>query len=387
MNDPVLEHERLRRWRLVLGGGDADGTETDLEGGDARMDRALEALYDAPRGSGLGASAPYVARWLGDIRACFPAPVVQVLQKDALERLNLAQMLLEPEFMESIEPDVHLVATLLALNSVLPARSRESARALVQKVVEDLERRLGGATRQSVLGALNRAERSHRPRSHAIDWQRTIRRNLKHYQPAYRTIIPERLVGYANRRDHALPQRTVILCVDQSGSMATSVVYAGVFGAVLASLKAVKTHVVAFDTSVADLSGLLEDPVSLLFGTQLGGGTDIRRALAYCQGLITQPQDTILILISDLYEGGSSSAMLKTVDSLLASGVQLISLLALSDDGRPGYHAANAAAIASRGVPAFACTPDRFPDLMAAALQRKDLHEWLAANETSRTVA
>ncbi len=386
---PSPDDSRLRRWRLVLGSSEADGLNLTLTGQDERMDRALQALYETNRSGGLGSSSPYVARWLGDIREFFPAPVVRVMQKDALERFNLRQMLLQPEFLEAVEPDVHLAATLIALNAVMPAKTRETARLVVRKVVEELERRLANATRQAVLGALNRAERNLRPRYNEIDWGQTIRVNLKHYQPAYHTIIPERLVGYGRKRSTSLPQRSIILCVDQSGSMASSVVYTGVFGAVLASLRAVQTHVVAFDTAVTDLTEHLADPVDLLFGTQLGGGTDIRRALAYCQGLVRQPNDTILVLISDLYEGGDTREMLKRAGELVQSGVQVIALLALSDAGRPSYHEANAAALAGLGIPAFACTPDLFPDLMAAAIQRQDISQWAAQNDlvTNRTAS
>lgn len=373
--------ERLRRWRLVLGGGEADGVAIALNRGDTGMDQALQALYENERSGGLGSSAPFVARWLGDIRGYFPAPVVRVMQKDALERLNLHQMLLEPEFLSAIEPDVHLAATLISLNSVMNAKSRESARLVVRRVVEELEKRLGSATRQAVLGALNKAERNLRPRQNEIDWRQTIRRNLKHYQPDYHTIIPERLIGFGRKANTSLPQRTIILCVDQSGSMATSVVYSGIFGAVLASLRAVKTHVVAFDTAVADLSESLEDPVELLFGVQLGGGTDIQRALAYCKGLAQNPQNTILVLVSDLYDGSEFKQTLRRAGELIGSGVQLIGLLALSDEGRPSYNAANAAALSELGAVCFACTPDLFPELMAAAIQRQDLRQWAAQNE------
>lgn len=375
------ENERLRRWRLILGGGEADGVEFDLNGLDQKMDRVLESLYDSKRSGGLGSSAPYVARWLGDVRSYFPASVVRVMQKDALERLNLRQMLLEPEFLENVEPDVHLVSVLISLNSVIHAKTKETARFVVRQVVEELERRLTNATKQAVLGALNKADRNLRPRFNEINWARTIRLNLKHYQPDYHTIIPEHLIGYGRKRSTSLPQRTIILCMDQSGSMASSVVYTGVFGAALASLRAVKTHVVAFDTSVADLTDNLDDPVELLFGTQLGGGTDIHRALTYCQGLIQQPQDTILVLISDLYEGGERGGMLRRAQELVDSGVQVITLLALSDDGAPSYHPEYAAALAEMGIPAFACTPDLFPDLMAAAIQRQDIREWAATND------
>jgi Mg-chelatase subunit ChlD len=378
--------ERMRRWRLILGGAD-DGTGTSLGGDDARIDAALSALYDSDadqgsgsqtgrqRGSGLAASAPRVARWLGDIRAFFPVSVVQVMQKDAIERVGLIRLLVEPEMLDAVEPDVHLVGTLLSLSRVIPEQARESARAVVRIVTTDLERRLAQRTRSAVAGALNRASRTSRPRRHAdIDWDRTIRANLRNYLPRQRTIVPERLIGYA-RKQQAVA-RDVIVCLDQSGSMASSVVYAGVFGAVLASIRSLRTSVVAFDTSVVDLTDELSDPVDVLFGTQIGGGTDINRAVGYCQQLITRPASTIFVLVSDLYEGGDRDEMLHRIGDMVAAGTQVIALLALSDDGAPGFDHDNAAALAELGVPAFACTPDSFPDLMAAAIERRDIAEW-----------
>jgi Mg-chelatase subunit ChlD len=380
----MTDDDRMRRWRLVLGGGDADGTGEQLSPGDAGMDQALAALYgsgDASadgsagsaggRGGDLGASAPRVARWLGDIRRYFPSTVVQVMQSDAIERLGLQRLLLEPEMLDAVEPDVHLVGTLLALGRVMPESSRRSARAVVRKVVEDLQQRVTQRTRAAVSGALNRAVRISRPQHRDIDWDRTIRVNLKHYQPSLQTVVPERLVGYG-RRSNAV-HREVVLCVDQSGSMATSVVYAGIFASVLASLRSLHTSLVVFDTAVVDLTEKLADPVEVLFGTQLGGGTDINRALAYCQSLITKPRDTIVVLISDLYEGGSADQMLRRVASLVAGGVQVIVLLSLNDDGAPDYDREHAASLAALGVPAFACTPDAFPEVMAAAIERRDV--------------
>jgi Mg-chelatase subunit ChlD len=379
--------ERMRRWRLILGGAD-DGTGTSLGGDDARIDAALSALYDSDadlgsgsqagrqRGSGLAASAPRVARWLGDIRAFFPVSVVQVMQKDAIERVGLTRLLLEPEMLDAVEPDVHLVGTLLSLSRVIPEQARETARAVVRTVTADLERRLAQRTRSAVAGALNRASRTSRPRRHAdIDWDRTIRANLRNYLPRERTIVPERLIGYA-RKQQAVA-RDVVICLDQSGSMASSVVYAGVFGAVLASIRSLRTSVVAFDTSVVDLTDQLSDPVDVLFGTQIGGGTDINRAVAYCQQLITRPASTIFVLISDLYEGGDRDETLRRVGDMTAAGTQVIVLLALSDDGAPEYDHDNAAALAGLGVPAFACTPDLFPDLMATAIERRDITQWV----------
>lgn len=341
------------------------------------MDAALEALYrddggEKGRGS-LGASAPNVARWLGDIRSYFPSDVVRVMQKDALERLNLQQMLLEPEMLAAAEPDVHLVATLLSLSRVIPSRTKDTARQVVRRVVEDIEAKLAEPLRQAVRGALARSVRNRRPRLREIDWDRTIKANLKNYQPDRRTIIAETLIGHGRKRSSV---KDVILCVDQSGSMASSVVYSSIFGAVLASLPALSTKMVLFDTAVVDLTDDLKDPVDLLFGAQLGGGTDIHKALTYCSGLVQRPHDTSLILISDLYEGGDAAAMLRRAAGLVSAGVNVICLLALSDQGAPAYDHRHAAAFAAMGVPVFACTPDHFADLMAAALSRQDVHLW-----------
>ncbi|WP_240670416.1 VWA domain-containing protein [Actinoplanes solisilvae] len=380
--EPVddAKRERLRRWRMVLG-GPADEALGKAEGRDGAMDSALAALYDGGgagdtergnrRSAGLGGSAPKVARWLGDIREYFPSTVVQVMQQDAIERLDLTRLLLEPEMLGAVEPDVHLVGTLLSLNRVMPEKTKDAARQVVRTVVEQLEKRIEQKTRSAVNGALNRAARINRPRHADIDWNRTIHANLKHYQAEHRTVIPERLIGYG-RRSTAV-QRDVVLCVDQSGSMAASVVFSGVFAAVLASMKSLRTSLVVFDTAVVDLTEQLEDPVEVLFGTQLGGGTDINRAIAYSQQLITRPRDSIFVLISDLYEGGVREQMLRRVAEMTAAGVQVVVLLALSDEGAPAYDHENAAALAALGVPAFACTPDAFPDLMAAAIERRDL--------------
>jgi Mg-chelatase subunit ChlD len=372
---PIDTAERTKRWRMILGGGPNDGTGCELTGVELKMDNALGALYDTDRKAGLGSSSPNVARWLGDIREYFPAPVVRVLQNDALERLKLQQMLFEPEMLASVEPDVNLVATLMSLRSLIPNRTKETARVVVRKVVEDLRRKLEEPTRQAVTGALNRSIRNRRPRHSEIDWDRTIRANLKHYQHQWKTIVPETRIGFGRRRSSL---RDLILCVDQSGSMASSMVYSGVFGAVLASLPAVSTKMVVFDTAVVDLTESLKDPVDLLFGIQLGGGTDINLAMGYCQGLVQRPNDTVLVLISDLYEGGDAEKMLKRVAALVTSGVKMVALLALSDEGTPSYDHGVAAKFAALGVPSFACTPELFPDLMAAALKGDDLQIFAA---------
>ncbi|MCB0551019.1 MAG: VWA domain-containing protein [Phaeodactylibacter sp.] len=368
-------NERIERWRLILGKQADPQGEVSLQGQVQGMDRVLEALYDSDRKAGLGSSSPNVNRWLGDIRRYFPTPVVQLLQRDALQRLGLERMLLEPELLEAIEPDIELAGTILSLNKAMPDQTRESARIVIRRIVEQLEQRLENPMRQAISGSIDRTARNRRPRLNEVDWRRTIRANLKHYQPELKTIIPEQIFGFGRKRAYL---KDVILLADQSGSMATSVVYAGILGCIMASLRALRTHLIAFDTSVADLTEYLDDPVALLFATQLGGGTDIAKALAYAQPLIQRPNDTIFVLITDLYEGGREEEMLKRAANIKASGAQFITLLALNDQGAPSYNKQLAGQLAALDIPAFACTPDQFPSLMAAAIKRESLHSWMA---------
>jgi len=372
-----MNDDNLKRWRLILGGEAADGTGVSLTGLDVNLDKTLTALYDSERTAGLGSSSPNVTRWLGDIRTYFPSSVVKVMQQDALKRLNLTSMLLEPEMLAAVEPDVNLVATLLTLSRVIPDKTKDTAREVVRKVVDELMKKLAQPMQQAITGSLNKAAKIKRPRHNEIDWPTTIRKNLQHYQPDYKTIIPETRIGFGRKR---ATLKDIVLCLDQSGSMGASVVYTGIFGAVMASLPAVKTKMVVFDTAVADLTDELQDPVDLLFGVQLGGGTDIQLALGYCQQIITRPSDTVLVVITDLYEGGNVLEMKKRFATIVDSGVQLVVLLALNDDGSPAYDHSNAGFLASIGVPVFACTPDLFPDLMASALQKKDIGQWAATH-------
>jgi len=396
----VSASERSRRWRLLLGSAVDDvwaaaerqatldayassasmpsaesAATAGLHGDDRRIDAALGAIYDrgevgargVARAGGLGRSKPSVMRWLGDIRRYFPTPVVQILQRDAIERLDLRQLLLEPELLQSVEPDIHLVTLLVELNRHLPDETRATAREVIARVLADLERRLSDHTRHAVRGALSRAARTRRPRPGDIDWPTTIAANLRHWIPEHQTVVPERLLGHG-RRQRSLA-RDVIIAVDQSGSMADSVVYASLFGGVLAQLPALRTSFVAFDTAITDLTAYLHDPVEVLFGVQLGGGTDVANALTYCQRLVERPRETVVVLVSDLYEGGNAEVMYRRVSELIGSGVKIIVLLALSDEGTPAHDHEHAAALSALGATVLATTPDEFPDVLAEALQ------------------
>lgn len=417
----VSDAERRRRWLLVLGSqsdvsddetaddgagagdgangsgsaegpgdGSADGGPSasapdgpaapgGLTGDDRRIDAALGALYDrhdregaggrkasGQRSGGLGRSKPGVVRWLGDIRRYFPTDVVKVLQRDAVERLDLKQLMLEPELLEAIEPDIGLVTLLVELNKMLPDETRATARQVIAKVLADVEARLTDQTRRAVSGALARSAKTRRPRPGDIDWPHTIAANLKHWLPEHRTIVPEQLIGHG-RRQQSLA-RDVVIAVDQSGSMAESVVYASLFAAVLAQLPTLRTRFIAFDTAITDLTPFLHDPVEVLFGVQLGGGTDIASAVTYCQRQIERPRKSVFVLISDLYEGGNGDLMRRRVGEMVAAGVNVIVLLALSDEGTPSHDHAHAEALVALGATVMATTPDEFPDVLAEAL-------------------
>ena len=373
--------ERARRWTLALG---VDEDAAALSPADRRIAAALSALYDDDERKGrgsLGASAPRVATWLGDIREFFPAPVVQVIQKDAFERKGLRQMLLEPELLATMEADVNLVADLVAMRAAMPDKTKETARLVIGKVVTGLMERLERRTTDAIRGALDRSRRTRRPRAADIDWPRTIGANLRHWQPAHRTTVPETLIGFMRAQRRIADLDEVVLCVDQSGSMASSVVYASIFAAVMASLPVVTTKLVCFDTAILDLTDSLADPVDVLFGVQLGGGTDINRAVAYCAERIERPGKCHLLLITDLYEGGDAAELVQRLARLVGAGVNVIVLLALTDTGRPGYDPRLSAEVAALGVPVFACTPDQFPDLMATALRREDISAWAARED------
>ncbi|WP_217577682.1 VWA domain-containing protein [Mesorhizobium sp. GbtcB19] len=383
--DPTTDN-RERRWRLAIGADDE--TSSALSAEDRKLSAALDALYGDGSGDtagdprkrrgGLGRSAPRVAQWMGDIRSFFPEQVVQVVQKDAFERLNLKQMLMEPEFLKAIEADVNLVADLISLRSAMPDKTKDIARSIIAEIVAKLMQRLEQKTAEAIRGALDKSRRTNRPRQRDIDWPRTITANLRHYQPDHKTVVPEKLVGFMRRQRRLVDLDEVTLCVDQSGSMASSVIYASIFAAVMASLPVVRTKLVCFDTAIVDLTEELSDPVEVLFGVQLGGGTDINQAVAYCAERIERPTKAHFVLITDLYEGGNGKELLQRLATLVRSGVNVIVLLALTDQGRPGYDPSMAGSVAALGIPVFACTPDHFPDMMAAALRREDIGAWAA---------
>lgn len=374
--------EHITRWRLILGQDVRAMGEVTLSEEQSLLDATLAALYDnteggkgSGRGAGLGKSAPNLAKWLTDVRNFFPPDVVSIIQADAIERKGLTKLLFEPETLKNVKPDIAMVGTLMALKGQIPEKSKDSARELVKAVVDEIMKRMEQDLRRAVTGALNK--KAHTPIANfsSTDWKRTINRNLKNYDTETKRLIPEKF--YFFERTQKQKSWTVILDIDQSGSMCDSIIYSSVMGSIFASMPALDTHVIAFDTEVTDLTELCrQDPVDMLFGVQLGGGTDINKSVAYCQTLIENPRRTMFILISDLYEGGVRAGLLRRLEQMHSDGVKVMVLLALSDSGRPDYDEKLGKEIAKKGIACFACTPDRLPDLVAAALKGDDLNKF-----------
>lgn len=379
-----MQNEQIMRWRLILGSETQNNFSqmglSSLSQQQMLMDDALAELYGNKteskfgKGAGKGPSLPHISKWLGDIRSLFDPDMVAILQNDAIERKGLKQLLLEPELLDSLEPDLNMASTLLMLKDQIPKRSKESARKFIKCIVEDINRRMASKIQRAVSALQNRRAHSPIPSASAIDFKYTITRNLRNYDPKLQAIIPERVYFFeqVSRKN----RWNVILDIDQSGSMDESIIYSSIMACILASMTSIKTHVVAFDTNIMDLTDLCQDPVDLLFGFQMGGGTDIAKSLAYCRQFIESPSNTLMFLISDLEEGGNRASLLDHLREMKESGVTVIVLLAVADGGKAYYDETTALRIASMGIPCFACDPEKLPELLEYALKKRDLSEF-----------
>lgn len=293
-----------------------------------------------------------------------------------MTRCGLKQLIFEPELLENLEPDVNLASTILLLKDQIPKRSKESVRLFIRKIVEEINKLLEQDIRRAVTAAINRRKHSPIPSAAALDYKTTISRNLKHYSRELHTIVPEHFYFFDRTSTTAANKWTVILDIDQSGSMGESVIYSSIVSCILASMSSLSTRIVAFDTNIVDLTEKSDDPVDLLFGFQLGGGTDIDKSVAYCQQYIENPSKTLFFLISDLEEGGNRAALLRRLEEMKESGVTVVCLLALTESGKPYYDASMAQKIAGLDIPCFACNPQMLPNLLERALRGQDLQEF-----------
>ena len=379
--DPA-DRAALLRWRLALGPG-AEKTlpaatlpklapaaaDVGLGAGELEeLDRVLGFVYDQDRAGGAR-SRPYLPQWLAALRGFFRHDVVALVQQDAVERRGLTELLFEPETLPYLERNVELVATLVAAKHLVPDEAKELARRIVREVVDELRRQLETTVRAAILGAVRRDQHAPLRSLRNLDWHKTIRKNLKTWDASRQRLIAERLYFWKNqRRRH---EWDVALVVDQSGSMAESVVYASVIAAIFASLDVLRTRLCLFDTEVVDATPLLGDPVELLFAAQLGGGTDINRAVAFArEHFVERPERTLFVLVTDLHEGGDARELVARLRELVESKAKVLCVLALTDSGRPSYDHELARELTAVGVPCFGCTPRRLVEIVADALEK-----------------
>jgi Mg-chelatase subunit ChlD len=374
VTDPELE-----RWRLVL--GEPASAAGGLGAEAARRDAALDWLYgrdgdldkrDVRRGvtreGGTGESALTTVDWLDDINRLFPKETVERLQRDAIERYEITDIVTDPEVLRTVEPNPGLLRAVLQTKHLMNPEVLRLARRIVEAVVRDLMAKMATDIRKAFTGT--RARRPSRwKQARDFDVTRTLRANLGHYRPDERRLYIETPHFFSRTRKH-VEQWQVILLVDQSGSMVDSVIHSAVTAACLWGLPGVRTHLVAFDTAVVDLTSEVDDPVELLMKVQLGGGTDIHRAVRYGAGLIEQPRRAIVALISDFYEGGSPGPLIRQVRELVEQGTKVLCLAALDEAANPSYDRDTGQRLADAGAAVGAMTPGQLAQFVAEQVGR-----------------
>ncbi len=371
--------EQARRWRLMLGRyADQNLSQANLSTEQLKIERNLDYLYQQEykrrgveqsknRHGGLEASQLTAINWLNQSRKLFPKSTFERMQRQAIERYQMTDLLKNPQHVKQLEPNPAVAKALLSMRGRLSADMKEAIRELIQKVVEELLQKIRTQFLQALQGRRNRFRRSHIKQAQNFDWRRTIRENLKHYQPELQKIIIQNPYFNARVQKH-LPWE-IVLCVDQSGSMLDSVMYAAICASILSALPAVNISLVLFDTQVVDLSHMAHDPVEVLLTIQLGGGTNIGQALQYCAKKIKQPSRSILVLISDFEEGASVQHMLNTTAELHQQGCKLLGLAALDQEANPTYDMNMAQQLQDRGMKIAAMTPEHLATWFAEVMQ------------------
>lgn len=363
----------LNRWRLVLGKyADQQMGLTDQRL--VRMDDALDFLYGREAGAdvresqgGHGRSQPTVPQWLQEVRTLFPRETAEVLQRHALDRYGMTELLSDREVLEQMEPNQELLELVLGLKHIMQGPVLDTARRIVAKVVAEMTEKLRQDIRRSALGKLDRHSSSSVRSIRNLDVKRTIHDNLPHYDLEKKQLILEKVrFNGRNMRYHSW---RIILAVDESGSMLSSVIHSAVMAGIFAKMPMLDTRLVIFDTQVVDLSGFVEDPVETLMNIQLGGGTDIAGALRYCESLITMPRRTMVVLVSDLCEGNTRQNLYGVCHDIIESGAKLIALTALDEQATPAYDRTTAQHLADLGAYVGAMTPEKLADFMADVMR------------------
>lgn len=365
----------LERWRLMLGEA-AEGACGSLGADAAAADAALEWLYGRDperierdeRGAGLGPSSLSTPDWINSIHTLFPKEVIERLEQDAVERFGIDEVVTNLEVLERIEPSESLLRAVLHTKHLMNPEVLGAARKLVAEVVRRIMEKLQTEVRQAFSGTRDRRRRSRLQIASNFDFKGTVAGNLQRWSPQRRRLYVERPVFMSRSRRHA-EAWDVILLIDQSGSMVDSVIHSAVMAACLWNLPGMRTRLVAFDTQVVDLTANVADPVELLMKVQLGGGTDIARAVGYAQGLIANPARSVVVLVSDFYEGGSEAELVRRVKALVAAGTRVLGLAALDSKADPAFDRAMAQRLVDAGAQVGAMTPGELAAWLAQALQ------------------
>ena len=363
--DYSRDKNQIKKWRLILGKSADQEKTAELSAKEQGIDKTLGALYDSNRKGDLSGSQPDINKWLGDIRTYFPESTQHLLQKEAVDKLGIEKFLEAPDVLEKIVPDVKLAYTILSLKDAIPNHVKDTARQVIERLATTIYEKIKMPVQLAAKKGIQRYQKRNQRQNQIIDWPRTIRYNLKHYDAKEKRLVPERIFGY-NARKRSV--RELFILMDQSGSMADSIVYTGIIASVLHRLPSMQTHLAAFDTEVADLTDLLDDPVELLFGVQMGGGTDLVKALTYVRTKMQRPRESVVFVISDLYDYAPDRVMLAKFEALHADGVKLVVIPALSDEGKADFNLPAAAHLDQKGIPTLACTPDRFCQELPALL-------------------
>lgn len=370
--------EQLNRWRLILGKQAGNqipfGADGALEGGIScpDLEDALDFLYsreygeDVRREGGTGASKLTAASWITKIRRLFPRETVEILERHALERYQLTELLTDKEVLEKLEPNRELLKTILQLKHLMKGEVLETARRIVRKTAEEIGEKLRQDIRRSLLGSLDRNSPSQVKSIRNLDVKKTIRKNLRHYDMENQRLCLEQICFHSRTRKYS--QWRIVIAVDESGSMLDSVIHSAVMAGIFARLPMLDTRLVIFDTQVVDLSAHLDDPVETLMSIQLGGGTNIGGALQYCASLVENPHKTMVVLVSDLCEGGSISGLLSVSRGIIESGAKLVCLTALDRDANPAYDRRTAGYLADLGAFVGAMTPEALGDFMGKVM-------------------
>jgi hypothetical protein len=381
----MTDRESLVRWRLVLGQDAEQGLGCGLDGINAGRDRALGYLYNREyrpgrnvrgpgggessreRGAGLGDSQLSVPEWINEVHELFPRRTIERLERDALERYDIQELVTNPELLARAQPSQTLLKAVLQTKHLMSQEVLNLARGLVRKVIEQLMEKLSRPVRQVFLGARDRRNRSPMRVAKNFDPRTTVRRNLANYSPGEKKLYIRNPFFHSRVRRH-MDRWQVIVVVDESGSMVSSVIHAAVTAAIFVGVGSLKTHLVLFDTNVVDVTDHVGDPVEAIMKVQLGGGTDIGNAMSYAAGLVENPRRAIVVLITDFFEGGPPERLLRVTKGLIEGGTTVLGLAALDDRADPTYDRGLAEQVAALGAHVGAMTPSELAEWVAKAV-------------------